>query len=84
MPYNGATMIRTRIKEEADQQELTLNLLIRRSGVSSSSARRLWYNTADGRAEGAALESIHIPTLEAVARVLGVEPLNLLEYVEDN
>lgn len=82
MPYNGATMIRTRIKEEAKRQELTLSFITRKSGVSGSSARRLWYNTADGRAEGATLESIHIPTLEAVARVLGVEPLDLLEYVE--
>lgn len=83
MPYNGITMIRTRIKEEAERQNLTLNLLIRKSGVSGSSARRLWYNTADGRSDGSPLESVHIPTLEGIARVLGKNPLDLLEYVED-
>ena len=83
MPYNGIAMIRARIKEEAERQNLTLSLLTRKSGVSGSSARRLWYNTADGRSEGPPLESIHLATLEAVAKVLGKNPLDLLEYTQD-
>jgi hypothetical protein len=45
--------------------------------------RNLWFSTNDGTPDGEPLRQIHLPSLYAVARILGVRPLELLEEFDE-
>lgn len=72
-------MLRTRVRELALQQGLNLSQLQRKANIAMGTARRYWYNTADGKANGAALAVVDLRALTAIAVALGVTPLDLLE-----
>jgi hypothetical protein len=74
-------MPRLRVKEFADARKLTISKLGRDADISLPSARRYYYGTGDGRADGPPLQSIDLPTLEKIANALGVNTLDLL--IED-
>ena len=40
-------------------------------------ARRLWYSTSDGKAEGPALRAVNLESLERAAQCLGVSVAEL-------
>jgi DNA-binding Xre family transcriptional regulator len=75
--------LRLRVREVAEARGWKLGTLQRKSGISMTSARRLWYGTTDGREVGEPLQQVHLPSLEAIARELGVRPLELFEDTED-
>lgn len=66
--------LRLRIKEVAKEKGLSMTKLSQRSEVSFSTIR-LFFNEP--------YRSFNSETLERIARVLGVSPLELLEYIPD-
>lgn len=62
-------MITLRVKELAESQGMGKSLLQRRSGVTMPTLRLYWDNKQ---------QSVHLVSLERIARALGVGPLDLL------
>jgi DNA-binding Xre family transcriptional regulator len=62
-------MITLRVRELAEEQGMSKSLLQRRSGVTMPTLKLYWDNK---------MQSIHLVSIERLARALGVEPLDLL------
>ena len=71
-------MPRLLVRNLAEQQGMSISQLQRKADISMGTARRYWYNTKDGKADGAPLEELNIPVLKAIADVLGVKVRDLL------
>lgn len=71
-------MPRLRIRELAEARKLNISQLSRRADITMGTARRYWYATRDGKAQGEPLEELNIPVLKAIANVLGVGIRDLL------
>ncbi|MGH2511021.1 MAG: helix-turn-helix domain-containing protein [Ktedonobacteraceae bacterium] len=67
-------MITLRIKELAQEKKMTKSLLQRRSGVTMPTLVRYWEND---------MQSIHLVSLEQIARALGVDPRALFVIEPD-
>jgi DNA-binding Xre family transcriptional regulator len=67
-------MITLRIKELAQEKKMTKSLLQRRSGVTMPTVVRYWEND---------IQSVHLVSLEQIARALGVDPRELLVVEPD-
>jgi transcriptional regulator with XRE-family HTH domain len=67
-----------RIRELAEARGFNISQLQRRADITMNTARRYWYNTKDGKAEGLPLEELNLPVLKAIAAVLGVKVRDLL------
>lgn len=74
--------LRLRVREVAEARGWKLGTLQRKSGISMTSARRLWYGTMDGREDGEPLQQVHLPSLEAIAHELGVRPIDLFMDID--
>jgi hypothetical protein len=71
-------MPRLLIREIAEGQGLNISQLQRKADITMGTARRYWYNTRSGSAEGEPLEELSMPVLIAIANVLGVKVRDLL------
>jgi transcriptional regulator with XRE-family HTH domain len=71
-------MPRLRVRDLAEGQGLNISQLQRKANITMGTARRYWYNTRDGKADGEPLEELNIPVLKAIADVLGVKVRDLL------
>jgi hypothetical protein len=59
---------------------MNMSQLQKVSGITMPTVRRYWYNTGDGRSESdKPLQEVNFNALEAIARVLGVRPVELLD-----
>lgn len=67
-----------RIRELAEAQGLNISQLQRRADITMNTARRYWYNTRDGKADGSPMEELNLPVLKAISDVLGVKVRDLL------
>jgi hypothetical protein len=76
-------MIYYRVREAAERAGMKPSALIRKAGVSSSVGSKMLHNSATGKRGGPPPRTIHTPSLEAIARVLGISPLSLMEYREE-
>ncbi len=65
---------RLRVRVLAEQQGINLSQFQRRLGLSLSTARRVWYSTSDGRAQGPPLKQVSLDIIEQVADYFGVAP----------
>ncbi|HEU4324478.1 MAG TPA: helix-turn-helix transcriptional regulator [Roseiflexaceae bacterium] len=72
-----------RVRALAEERNMNMSQLQKRSGLTMPTIRRYWYNTKDGKSEGASMEEVNIAVLEAIARVLGVRAMDLFEIVEE-
>ncbi len=79
----GVLLVRLKVREIAEAQNLNMSQLQRKAGVTMPSVRRYWYNTRDGKAEGQPLREIDLSVLVAIARVLGVRPVELIDDSEE-
>jgi transcriptional regulator with XRE-family HTH domain len=70
-------MLQLIIQDLAKAQGLSLSKLQRRADISMMAARRYWYATRDGKAEGETLHELDLAVLQAIANVLGVDVLEL-------
>jgi transcriptional regulator with XRE-family HTH domain len=71
-------MPQLRIRELAEAQGLNISQLQRKADITMGTARRYWYATKDGKAEGPPLEELNLPVLKSIADVLGVKVRDLL------
>ncbi len=71
-------MPRLRVRELAEARDLNISQLQRKADITMGTARRYWYSTRDGKAEGASLEELNLPVMRSIARVLGVKVRDLL------
>lgn len=70
--------LRLRVREVAEAKGITLAQLQRRADLGMTTTRRMWYGTGDGNAEGKPLQNVALDVLDRIAKVLGVEPCDLL------
>jgi transcriptional regulator with XRE-family HTH domain len=70
--------MRTRVRELAEAQGLSLSQLQRRADIAMGTARRYWYNSRDGREHGEPLNVVDYRALVAIARVLGASVTELI------
>ncbi len=75
MGKKGSAVLRLRIKEVAQEKGLSMTKLSQRSEVGFTTIRLLFKDP---------YRSVNTDTLERLAKVLGVSPLDLLEYIPDN
>lgn len=72
-------MIRLRIKEVAEAQGMSLAAVQREAKLPISTTRRYWYNSRSGlERDSGTLREINLSVLTAIARLLGVQPGDLL------
>jgi hypothetical protein len=71
-------MPRLRVRELAEANDLNISQLQRKADITMGTARRYWYGTRDGKAEGEPLEELNLPVMRSIARVLGVKVRDLL------
>lgn len=76
-------MIYTKVQAAAALMGITPTALLRKAGVSPTAGWKLVHNSRTGKPGGPPLTSIHTPALVAIAQVLGVSPIDLIEYRED-
>ncbi len=67
-----------KIRELAEAQGMNISQLQRRADITMNTARRYWYNTRNGKADGDPLEELNLPVLQAIAGVLGVKVRDLI------
>lgn len=72
-------MARLRVRELAQERGLTMSSLQRESRLTMNLVRRYWYNTADGKTEGAPLALVSLDALDKIASTLNVKPGDLIE-----
>jgi DNA-binding Xre family transcriptional regulator len=80
MQGTGAMSVRLRLKELAEARDLNISQLQRQSGLDMGMVRRYWYN--QGR-NGQPLTEVNLTALGILARVLDVQPGDLLEQAPD-
>jgi DNA-binding Xre family transcriptional regulator len=68
-------MVRLIIKELAEQKNISQSRLQREAGVTMNQLRRYWNNES---------ESVVLDALTRIAKVLGVEPGDLIVVDKDN
>jgi len=66
--------IRLRVRELAEARKLNLAQFQRKADLSVSTARRFWYSTSDGSANGPPLKQVSLDVIEQIADYLGVAP----------
>jgi hypothetical protein len=66
--------IRLRVRELAEARKLNLAQFQRKADLSVSTARRFWYSTSDGSANGTPLKQVSLDVIEQIANYLGVAP----------
>lgn len=72
--------VRLKLKELAEARSLNISQLQRQSGLDMGMVRRYWYN--EGR-RGQPLTEVNLEALGVLARILSVEPGDLLERVPE-
>lgn len=73
--YTGSMKTRLRLKEVAQQKNISLTRLSQRSEVAYNTVRRLWRDP---------YADVTLSTLQRLADVLGVDVHELIESVPDN
>jgi hypothetical protein len=73
--------VRLRVRELAEQRKLNLAQFQRKVDLSVSTARRVWYSTSDGSANGPPLKQVSLDVIEQIADHFGVAPGEL--FVKD-
>jgi DNA-binding Xre family transcriptional regulator len=70
--------IKLRVRDVARIRGWNLSQLQRRADLGMSTARRMWFGTGDGREQGPPLQYVSLEALDRIARVLEVDPRDLL------
>lgn len=73
--------IRLRVRELGEASNLNLAQFQRKVDLSVSTARRVWYSTSDGSAEGPPLKQVSLDVIEQIADYFKVAPGEL--FVKD-
>jgi hypothetical protein len=63
----------------ARDPDMSISRLHFAAGISMGAARRYWYGTRDGTEEGEPMTVVDLPTIDKVAKALGVPWKELVE-----
>jgi DNA-binding Xre family transcriptional regulator len=72
-------MARLRVREMAEARGMNMSQLQRQARLTMNMVRRYWYNTADGKEQGAPLKEVSLPALDSLAAVFDVSPGDLFD-----
>jgi len=72
-----------RVRQVAEAKGISLSQLQRQADLGMTTVRRMWHGTGDGRQDGEPLQYVKLDVLDRIAKVLGVEPGELLVRVEE-
>src|SRR4051794_31988615 len=78
----GVCMARVRAIRDvalACDPEMSISKLHFAAGISMGAARRYWYGTKDGTEDGEPMIVVDLPTIEKVAKAIGVPWKELVE-----
>jgi DNA-binding Xre family transcriptional regulator len=70
--------LKLRVRDVARTRGWNLSQLQRRADLGMTTARRLWFGTGDGREQGPPLQFVSLEALDRIARVLDVDPRDLI------
>jgi hypothetical protein len=70
--------VRLKVRELAEARGLNISLFQREASIPMSTARRLWYSTRDGKANGPPLQMVNLDVLDRLSTYFGIEPGKLL------
>ena len=70
--------LKLRVRDVARTRGWNLSQLQRRADLGMTTARRLWFGTGNGREQGPPLQFVSLAALDRIARVLDVDPRDLL------
>lgn len=75
--------IKMRVKEHAEKRGLSIGKFSRSADINLSTARRLWYSTADGveNSKKGPLERVDFEVLEKLCRFFNLPPGEFFELV---
>ena len=71
--------VRLRVRELAEARGLNLSTFQREAKLPMTTARRVWFSTSTGSAEGEPLAQISFEVLEVLSDFFGLEPGGLFE-----
>lgn len=74
--------IRLRVRELAEGRGLNLSTFQREAQLPMTTARRVWFSTGTGSADGDPLQQISFDLLEKLATFFEVPPGDLLKQVD--
>ena len=83
MPGETNIKTRLRVRELAEARGLNLAEFQREARLPVSTARRYWYSTEDGSANGDPLKQVSMETLDKIADFFGCSPGELFRRVDD-
>ena len=66
--------VRLCVKKLGEARDLNLAQFQRKVDLSVSTARRVWYSTSDGSANGPPLKQVSLDVIEQIADYFGVTP----------
>jgi hypothetical protein len=75
--------VRLRVRELAEARGLNLSTFQREAKLPMSTARRVWFSTSSGSAQGEPLAQISFDVIDTLSRFFGVEPGDLFERVSE-
>lgn len=77
--------IKMRVREHAEKRGLNIGKFSRAADINLSTARRLWYSTADGveNSRKGPLERVDFEVLEKLCRYFGLPPGEFFELTDE-
>jgi hypothetical protein len=75
--------VRLRVRTLAEARGLNLSTFQREAKLPMTTARRVWFSTSSGSAEGEHLQQISFDVIDTLSQFFGVSPGELFERVED-
>jgi hypothetical protein len=75
--------VRLRVRALAEARGLNLSTFQREAKLPMSTARRVWFSTGKGSAEGEPLAQISFEVIDTLSKFFEIPPGDLFERVED-
>jgi hypothetical protein len=76
--------VRLRVRELAQARGLNLSTFQREAKLPMSTARRVWFSTSTGSADGEPLQQISFDVLDHLSAFFGVAPGELFERIQEH
>lgn len=75
--------VRLRVRELAEARGLNLSTFQREAKLPMSTARRVWFSTGAGNADGEPLAQISFDVIDTLSRFFDVKPGDLFERISE-
>ena len=75
--------VRLRVRELAEARGMNLSIFQREAKLPMTTARRVWFSTSSGSADGEPLQQISFEIIDVLSRFFEVTPGDIFERVEN-